>query len=539
MKKAIILITVLAITMCLFVPIAIANTDRTLIILDCSSAMRAEVKGERMIYIAKKELIGFVERLKSDSIVGIMVFGHTDDRCDDAELIFPFGSPDSTKVRDSITPVANLGSRGLFHAMKKGMKLLAESKENPVMYVITSGNDQCGDRIYGVQDAFEEYGNNTRIVIIGLDVDSRDSDNLKELASIVNGTYKDVPNPQKLVDELAGISQSQHGNLVIYMRGGDQDVPMGTLRIYNDRAGLLEKLQIKGMHTMNLSPGTYNIELTYKGRNFWERNVEIGRDTQKQVMFKLDKKMGELKLEIVDVNSDRMKGSVVIMDEDGNIVFEGDSRSNYRFSLSSGFYSGEVNVGDFTEFFDYIEIFDNGVTDLIIPIAILPGKVEVVINNFDGIPVNASIVIEDENGNIIGESEFTSNYKTTLPPGNYTALITTSNGRQESYPFYLPEGDNLIVPVEIDAPMGAVLVYLNDTNADEVYGYLKVFDERGRAIPHFEWESIEDSHFTFDLPVGMYRIQASSGGILRTVDNVHVSEFDETIIEITFPKVDY
>ncbi len=539
MKKAIISITALVITISLLVPAAFAKTNRTLIILDCSSAMRREAKGERIIYIAKRELVGFVERLKSDSIVGIMVFGHSDERCDDAELIVPFGTPDSTKVRDSLTPVTTLGSRGLFHAMKEGLKLLAESGENPVMYVITSGGDQCGDRIYSVQDAYEEYDKNTRIVIIGLDVDSRDSDNLKDLASIVGGIYKDVQYPQKLVDELAQIAESQHGNLVVFMRGMDPEMPQGTLRIYNDRSGLIEKVRISGMYTLNLNPGTYDIELTYKGRNFWERGIEISRDSQEQVMFKLDQSMGELKLEILDINNERLKGAVVIMDELDTIVFEGKNNSYFRVSLPSGFYSGEVKVGEITEYFDYVEIFDDGVTDVIVPISILPGRAEVVINNFDGIPVNASVVIEDENGNVMGESEFTSNYKATLPPGNYKALITTLNGKQESYHFYMPEGDRMIVAVDIDAPMGGIVVYFNDPNGDEVYGYLKVFDERGREIPHFEWESIEDSRFSFSLPVGMYRIQASSDGVVRTIDNVHIDEFDETIVEITFPEQTY
>ena len=97
----------------------------------------------------------------------------------------------------------------------------------------------------------------------------------------------------------------------------------------------------------------------------------------------------------------------------------------------------------------------------------------------------------------MGEAEFTSNFKSTLPPGDYTALITLSNGKQESYPFYLPEGDYVIVAVDIDAPVGAVLVYLNDPDANE----------------------------------------ASANGIVRTIDNVYVNESDETIVEIKFPNM--
>lgn len=536
MKKMIAFLTTLVITISLVVPVAFAQSDRTLVILDCSTTMRTEVKGELMIYIAKRELVGFVEKLKSNSIVGIMVFGHTSNRCDDAELIVPFGAPDGARVRDALSPITNPGSRGLFQAMKKGMELLSESSENPVMYVITSGGDQCGDRAYVVQDAYEQYGSKARIVIIGLDVSTRDADSLKDLASLVSGVYKEVPYPQQLNSELAKITQSQHGNLVVYMRGADPEMPQGTLNLFDNRSKLVEKLQIDSMHTFNLNPGSYDIELTYKGRNFWERGIEISSDGQKQVEFMLDKAMGEIEFEILDIENERLKGSLVLMDESESVVFEGKGNSYYRVSLPAGFYSAEVTVGDIVEYFDYIEIFDNSITDFVAPISITPGRVEVVVNNFDGVPINASVVIEDENGTIVGDAEFTSNYKITLPPGSYTARVTTSSGKQETHSFYMPEGDNIIVAVDIDAPMGSVLVYLNNPEGDEVFGYLKVFDERGRAVSHFEWESVEDSQFTFDLPVGMYRIQADSGGIVRTVDSVHVDEFDETVVYITFPK---
>jgi hypothetical protein len=494
MKKTIVFLTTFVIAISLVVPAAFAQTDRTLVILDCSSAMRTEVKGERMIYIAKKELVGFVEK------------------------------------------ITNPGSRGLFHAMKKGMKLLSESSENPVMYVITSGSDQCGDRAYVVQDAYELYGSKARIVIIGMDVSTRDADNLKDLASLVGAVYKEVPYPQQLNSELAKITQSQHGNLVVFMRGADPEIPQGTLKIFDDRSKRVENIQIDSIHTFNLNPGTYDIELTYKGRNFWEREVKISSDGQKRVEFVLDKAMGELAIEILDIDNERLKGSLVIMDELDSVVFEGKGNSYFRVSLAAGFYSAEVTVGDIVEYFDYIEIFDDSITDFIAPISITPGRVEVVVNNLDGVPINASVVIEDESGTIVGESEFTSNYKITLPPGNYTALVTTSSGKQETHSFFMPEGDFVIVAVDIDAPMGSVIVYLNNPSGDEVYGYLRVFDERGRAVSHFEWESVEDSQFTFDLPVGMYRIQADSDGVVRTVDSVHVDEFDETVVYITFPK---
>ncbi|MBU1024202.1 VWA domain-containing protein [bacterium] len=535
MKRLIIKILIVIITSLLIAPAAFAQSEKILVILDCSSSMSKEIGNEKIIYVLKKEVMDFVGKLKSDATVGVMVFGHSQDKCDDAELIVPFATPNPELVRDNLAPVSTFGNRGLYYAMEKGLNLIGQSTAMSSIYVITSGLDQCGDRIYSVEDAYGKIGKNARITIVGLDVDSRDSDKLKELASLLDGAYNEISYPKQLSGILDNISKSLKGNLIIYLRGTDPDSPKGTIKIYDENMKTIDVQSIDNIYSSSLDSGIYNVQLTYKGKNYWKREVSVDENKPLQLTFDLDVPAGELNISILDNEQTSIKGSLIVFDEMKSVVFEASNQTEYHVSLPAGYYSAEVKVGQEIETFDFIEVVADGVTNFPVVFSILTGRVEIIINNFEGIPVNASVSIEDDEGNVVGETDFTSTYSLVLPPGDYVAVVTTPQGEQNSYPFYLPGGDNISVPVDIEAQMGSVLVNLLNSNGYEVFGWMKVYDSKGRAIPHFEWESIEDTSFSFDLPVGLYRIQAESDGVVRTVDNVQINESDETTVDIIFP----
>jgi hypothetical protein len=278
------------------------------------------------------------------------------------------------------------------------------------------------------------------------------------------------------------------------------------------------------------------LEITYKGRNYWNRQVFINEKSRKQVTFDLAQASGELRISIVDSHGERMKGNVKVFNDVNDVVYEGKGLSEYILSLPVGNYSAEVTAGSATEYYDYIEVGEDSSDDLIATVQTTVGTAEIVVNNFDGIPINASILVEDMDGNTVGKVDFSSTYLVTLAPGEYTATVTSSTGQQEITSFFIPEGDNITVDINLEAPIGSIVVYLETTNGDEVFGRIKVFDEQGRVLPHFEYESIEDSMFTFDVPVGTYRIQANAEGSMRTVDGVSVSEGEETIVHIRFTE---
>ena len=536
MKSLMIKILIVIVTLLLVAPAAFAQSEKVLVILDCSSEMSKEVGSEKMIYVLKKEVMNFVSKLKSDSTVGVMVFGHTQDKCNDAELLVPFATPNPELVRNNLAPVNTFGNRGLYYAMEKGFNLIGRSGDISSIYVITSGLDQCGDRMYMVEDAYKAIGKNARITIIALDVDSRASDRLKDLTSLVDGSLNEISYPSQLSGILDNISKSLKGNLIIFLRGTDPYSPKGTIRIYDDQMKTVDSDTIENIYSSNLDSGVYNIQLTYKGKVFWKREVFVDENKPLQLMFDLDKPTGELNINFQDNEYTRIKGSLTLFDDTDTVVFEASNQAEFHMSLPAGYYTAKVKVGQEIDTFDFIEIVENKVTDFPVIFAILTGRVEIIVNNFDGVPVNASISIQDDEGNVVGETDYTSTYSIVLPPGEYFAVVTTPQGEQDSYPFYLPGGDNISVPIDIEIQMGSVLVNLLDIRGYGVFGWIKVFDSKGRSIPHFEWESIEDSQFTFDLPAGIYRIQAESDGVIRTVDSVQVNPSDETILDIIFPE---
>jgi hypothetical protein len=536
MKLARIFLTASVLMIAFLSSVSYAQNEKVLVVMDQSNGMNREVGSQKLIYSAQKELIKFIGSLDSDTDVGVMVFGHTASKCLDAELIIPFGKPDAEKVRTELVKINSIGNRGLVDAIEKGLKLLAENYAPSTLYIITSGTDECGSRLYNVEEAYQKYGKDIRVVVIGLDVDLRDSDRLKEMVASVNGTYKEAQTAVELSSLMKDIVDSGNGNLLVVIQGMDPDNPKAELKVFNDLSQLVGSSSIEGYYSMNVPTGVYDLEIIYKGRNYWNRQVFINEKSRKQVTFDLAQASGELRISIVDSHGERMKGNVKVFNDVNDVVYEEKGQSEYILSLPSGNYSAEVSAGSSTEYFDFIEVGEDSTDDLVATLQTIVGTAEIVVNNMDGIPINASILVEDMDGNTVGKVDFSSTYLVTLAPGEYTATVTSSTGQQEITTFLCPEGDNITVDINLESPIGSIVVYLTTIEGDEVFGRIKVFDEQGRVLPHFEYESIEDSMFTFDVPVGTYRIQANAEDMMRTVDGVSVSEGEETTVYIKFTE---
>jgi len=514
-----------------------AYAEKYLVLLDSSDGMGDEVGGERILYVAVKEVIKLIDSLDPDSKVGVMVFGHTAEGCEDAELIIPFGKPDISNIREQLGKLSPSGRRGLIDSIEKALvQLEKESEERAVIFLVTSGWDECGGRDFLVEDAFKKSRIEVRLVIIAINPDIRDSDKLKDIATMGHGTYHQVENPVELGNLLAEIAKGTKAGLQVIMRGSDPDVPGAQLKVYDDKARVIFNQTIEGFFSTDLASGSYDIQLIYQGNSFWRRDVSVKKDESTQVVFDLDIAMGELRIEIMDSNNERMKGNVVVQDDLGQVVYEGSGQSEYSITVPPGTYSAEITVGSEVEYFDGIEVLEEGIAYFPAVFSVMMGTAEIVVNNADGVPVNASIVIEDSEGKQVASSDYTSTFLVNLPPGDYSAIVTTRADQQEVVPFYVPEGDNITVGVEVEALMGSILVRLVTAEGDAVYGRIRVYDERGREIPHFERESTEDSEFSFELPVGTYRIEAQVEDVIRTLDGVTVQEGEENIVDITFPE---
>ena len=536
MKTKNILITVFAIIVVIGLQTRSAYAEKYLVIFDSSDGMSREVSGERLIYAASKEVVKFADQINSDSKVGVMVFGHTDNGCEDAEIKVPFDKPDPEKIKTALAQLTPTGRRGLIFALGKAINIFSEDKESGVIILVTSGWDECGGRAFEIEDILNESKPKVMIVIIAISPETRDADNLKDLAQASRGNYQEVENIQSLGSLLGETAKGTNASLQVIIHGGDPEVPNAQLRIFDDKSQMILSQTISGFFSTDLNTGTYDIQLIYQGKNFWQRQVFIRKDQQMQVEFDLDAAMGDLKLEILDQNGERVKGNVVISDSLGIVAFEGKGQSQYVVTLPQGIYSAEVTVGDQVETADGLDVLDEGTAYYPVTISLQVGTAEIVVNNGDGVPVNAAIVVQDSSGAEVAKSDFTSTFLVTLPPGDYTAIVTTSNEQQETQPFTITEGDNITVDVNVEAPMGSILIELVDENGEAVYGNIKIYDERGHIIPYFEREAVEDSEFAFDLPVGTYRVEAESDSRIQTVDGVTISEGEEKIVMITFPN---
>ena len=309
MKTKNIILTICATIMVIGLHSQFAYAEKYLVVFDSSDGMSREIGGERLIYAASKEVTKFVDQLNTDARVGVMVFGHTDDGCEDAEIKVPFDKPDPEKVKTTLAQLAPSGKRGLIFAIEKAISVFSEGKESGVIFLVTSGWDECGGRTYEIEDALSDSKSKVMIVIIAISPDLRESDNLKDLAQTCKGNYHEVENIQSLGNLLGEAAQGTNSNLQVIMRGGDPEVPNAQFKIFDDKSQMILSRSISGFFSSDLETGTYDFQLIYEGKNFWQRQIFIRKGEQKQVVFDLDAAMGELKLEILDSNGERIKGN--------------------------------------------------------------------------------------------------------------------------------------------------------------------------------------------------------------------------------------
>ena len=133
----------------------------------------------------------------------------------------------------------------------------------------------------------------------------------------------------------------------------------------------------------------------------------------------------------------------------------------------------------------------------------------------------------------------TSYLYSRLPPGTYRVVAKFQDIEVEES-VYLNSGEQRQIGLEMNVAIGDIFVKLRTESDNDVWGWVKVYDNNGNLIERFSRERIESPDWSItDLPVGIYRIEAEAEGVVRIVSGVEVKENEETEVVITFPDEVY
>lgn len=184
-----------------------------LFIIDASGSMAQTINGKAKMASAKDSILAFVEKLPQNAKVGIRVYGHkgsgsdSDKKlsCSSSELMYSISNYNPEQLKAALNQFSPSGWTPIGLALREAKKDLAafdgENNTN-IVYLVSDGIETCEDE--PIEAAKELYNFNITPIInvIGFDVDNEGQQQLKQLASEVNGIYGTVTSESELQKEL-------------------------------------------------------------------------------------------------------------------------------------------------------------------------------------------------------------------------------------------------------------------------------------------------------------------------------------------------
>ena len=176
------------------------------IILDASATMGDQMDSKTKMDAAKSTLVQIVDQLKSNKtvFVGLRIYGHTDESCENSVLEIPIQKTDADKIKKKIletnpnglTPIAYslLQSTNDFDPNVSGEK---------VVILVTDGVETCGGDPCSAAIALNKRG--IKIHVVGLGMSDSDLNALKCIITPSSGIIVGADNSQELVSGMGKI----------------------------------------------------------------------------------------------------------------------------------------------------------------------------------------------------------------------------------------------------------------------------------------------------------------------------------------------
>lgn len=176
-------------------------TKRILFILDGSGSMNEQWNHESkwdMAVSTLSNLIDSFEQVNKDFQIGIRVLGHqherTAHRCDDTKLEIPFSSELTfSKVNSALKKIYPKGYTPLAYSLAQSeIDFKDEQTAQNIIILITDGLENCGGNPCEVATKLREKNIFINPYIIGLGIDSLQSQNLECIGKYIDAKNKEV-----------------------------------------------------------------------------------------------------------------------------------------------------------------------------------------------------------------------------------------------------------------------------------------------------------------------------------------------------------
>ncbi len=171
-----------------------------LLILDASGSMWGQMEGVAKITTARQALAGIVGDLDPSTNVGLMAYGHRrEGDCSDTEVLYPVANYAAGRLIPAIEGISPLGKTPIANALEQAASVMPKSGRSSSVLLISDGLETCGGDPCAAAARLAESGIDTRVHVVGFDLNEEEHSALQCIAENGNGTYYPANDAQSFV----------------------------------------------------------------------------------------------------------------------------------------------------------------------------------------------------------------------------------------------------------------------------------------------------------------------------------------------------
>jgi Ca-activated chloride channel family protein len=183
---------------------AIAETSRTIIVMDGSGSMWGQIDGRAKLEIARQTVTEVLATLPVDQQIGLMAYGHRErGNCADIELMVPPAAGTGAEIAARVNEMRFQGKTPLTDAVRQAAEALRHGEEVATVVLVTDGLETCEADPCALARELEQSGLAFTAHVIGFGLTEEEGAQVACLAEETGGLYLPASDASGLADALA------------------------------------------------------------------------------------------------------------------------------------------------------------------------------------------------------------------------------------------------------------------------------------------------------------------------------------------------
>lgn len=182
---------------------ALAETPRTIIVMDGSGSMWGQIDGRAKLEIARDTVAEVLGTIPPAQELGLMAYGHRrKGDCTDIELVVPPAAGTAPAILQSVNTMRFLGKTPLSQAVKQAAEALRYTEDTATVVLVTDGLETCDADPCALGRELEATGLNFTAHVIGFGLTKAEGAQVACLAEETGGRYIEASDAGSLTTAL-------------------------------------------------------------------------------------------------------------------------------------------------------------------------------------------------------------------------------------------------------------------------------------------------------------------------------------------------